>query len=132
MSVQRPHSFRFLAGVAVASLIASAGPSLANPLLRAAFHPSYKGTVGMCVLVDPRGAVLDAKVVEPSGNPNLDNTVGEWARTLQVPMDANAGGATKVSATTPEWLPMYASFEGAPSKDGLPNCDGVRRQMASR
>lgn len=128
--MSRALRFRFAAvALAAAGLTVSSAPASADPLIRAAFHPSFKGTVGVCLLVDPRaGSVLDAQVVEPSGNPTLDASVGLWAPTLTVPKSDKAAG--------PEWLPMYASFEGAREKSGLPDCAGVsgspKRVLAQR
>ncbi|MBS0295690.1 MAG: hypothetical protein JSR45_05215 [Proteobacteria bacterium] len=118
--MSRVARFRFAAVVlAAAGLAVSTAPASADPLIRAAFHPSFKGTVGVCLLVDPRaGSVLDARVVEPSGNPTLDASVGLWAPTLTVPKSEKADAR-------PEWLPMYASFEGAREKSGLPDCKVV-------
>lgn len=106
-------SVRKLAAVAAAVLL-GASPTLANPILRAALHPSFKGTVGLCLLLNPEGSVLDTKVVEPSGNPNLDSSVGAWARSL----------AFRPTTThhAPHWFAMYASFEGATEKAGQPDC----------
>lgn len=118
MSRAVPSRFAAVA-LAAASLAAVSAPASAQPLIRAAFHPSFKGTVGVCLLVDPRaGSVLDAEVVEPSGNPTLDASVGLWAPTLTLPKSDKADAG-------PQWLPMYASFEGAREKRGLPDCAPV-------
>jgi hypothetical protein len=126
----RPVRTRFaVIALALAGMAVSTASASAQPLIRAAFHPSFKGTVGVCLLVDPRaGSVLDARVVEPSGNPTLDASVGLWAPTLTIPKSDKADAA-------PEWLPMYASFEGAREKNGLPDCapvSGVRTRILAQ
>ena len=111
-----------VAGVfsAVAVLAFHPGAASGHPLLKDALHPSFKGTVGLCILVDPAGSVVDVQLIEPSGNPNLDQSVTSWARSLEfTPVNADRNN---------HWLAMYASFEGSPERAGQPDCSRLSRE----
>ena len=92
--------------------LAMAGPAGAQSQSRADVHPS----AGICVLLNDRGQVLDARLAQTSGSTQLDNDAMLLARQLQWDPPYPKAGWLGVRVTLGEAPP------GPPSRLGLPHC----------
>ena len=98
--------------------LAAAGPAgaqaqaQAQAWVRADAHPS----AGICVLLNNKGEVLDARLAQTSGNAQLDSDAIQLARQLQWDPPYPKAGWLGVRVTLGEAPP------GPPSRLGLPHC----------
>jgi TonB family protein len=92
--------------------LAIAGPAGAQDRPNAGAHPS----AGVCILLNDRGQVLDARLAQTSGDPQLDSDALQLARQLQWNPPYPKPGWLGVRVTLGELPP------GPATRQGLPHC----------
>ena len=82
MATKRESAVKILVSTAIAAALAFVGPTaFAQDFGPAAPEPA--SSAGLCVLLDDRGQVIDARIAQTSGDASLDDHAVSLARKLQ-------------------------------------------------
>jgi len=76
---------------------------------------SNGGTVGVCLLLDSEGHVRDARVVTPSGDPQLDHSIVDYTKSLH----------WDKPYPKPGWMGINMAVGNGTSSGNLPDCSAV-------
>ncbi len=110
------------AALALAAAAASAQAS-APATAPAADEPAY--SAGLCVLLDDRGQVIDARIAQTSGDQGLDDNAINLARKLQWSAPYPKAGWLGVRITLSEQPPA------TPAPGSLPHCSAASDARAA-